>query len=59
MSPFHFPMHSLLEKHITHIYLVDLVVAEKLLALASWRAHLTAKKAQPQLLVVFANPVKI
>jgi hypothetical protein len=52
-------MRSLLAKHITHIYLADLVVAEKLLALASWRDHLTAKKAQPQNLAASANPVKI
>jgi hypothetical protein len=52
-------MRSLPEKHTTHIYLADLVVVEKLLALASWRAHLTAKKAQLQHLAAFANLVKI
>ena len=59
MSLFHFQTHSLPEKHIMHIYLADLAVAEKLLALASWRAHLTANKAQPQPRVDFANLVKI
>jgi hypothetical protein len=52
-------MRSPLAKRITHIYLADLVVVEKLLALASWRAHLTAKKAQRQLLAASVNPVKI
>ena len=59
MSLFHFLMRSLQAKHITLIYLADHVVAEKLLALASWLAHLIANKARLQLLAASANPVKI
>jgi hypothetical protein len=52
-------MHLNPEKFITHIYFLVHVVAEKLLALALWRAHLIAKKAQHQIHVVNANHVKI
>jgi hypothetical protein len=39
MSLFRFQTRSNQEKLITHISLADLVVAEKLQALALWRAH--------------------
>ena len=41
------------------IYLVDLAVAEKLRALASWRAVLIAKKVQRQPRAANVNLVKI
>ena len=46
-------------KLITHISLAAHVVVEKLLALASWRAHSTVKRDQHLLLVVSANRVMI
>ena len=41
-----------------HIYLADHAVAERLLALASWRAALTAKKVQLLILAVNVNHVR-
>ena len=46
-------------KHITHISLAAHVVAAKLLALASWRDHSTAKKAQRLIHVAYANRAQI
>jgi hypothetical protein len=59
MSLFRFRMRSNQERHTTHIYLAAHVVAEKPLALASWRVHLTVQKAQRLFHVANANPVKI
>jgi anaerobic selenocysteine-containing dehydrogenase len=52
-------MHCNQEKFTTLIFSVGHVVAEKHPALASWHVHLIAKKDQPQLHVVFVNPVQI
>jgi hypothetical protein len=59
MSPFHFPMLWNQVAFTTPIYFLALAVAEKPRALASWLAHLIAKKAQPLIHAENANPVLI
>jgi hypothetical protein len=59
MSPFRFLMLWNLVAFIMLICFLALVVAEKLLALASWLALLIAKKVQPLIHAENANPVLI
>jgi hypothetical protein len=59
MSLFHYQTRSNQVAHITHICLAAHAVAEKLQALALWRVHLIAKKAQPQIHAANVNRVMI
>jgi hypothetical protein len=52
-------MHWKQGARIMHIYLVAHVVAEKLLVPESWRARLTVKKGQHQILAANANHAQI
>ena len=59
MSLFLYLTRSNQVKLITHISLAAHAVAAKHLALASWRDHLTAKKAQRLIHVAYANRAQI